>query len=290
MKTQRKLMTALTLVVVLGLTIPTTSCAQGDPYSDAYENPFQRQQIAENQQTLATIDRRIAVAMERLHENEKLMVSLSDKLASMGNRPSVSGIPQSSYEAILSDLQNQRIHLTIDLVGLAARENSLIETSRAQDTNPLQQKIIENLEMQVGLIKKEQERADALYQQGSIPQSELDNLTRMQLTAELKLLEMQMNMAGSAFKSQELQRIVHDRAESKARLAQIESMIPKLVAERDQVKEFAAVENRLKQADDYSAKLRADVKELEQQRQMLELSLQKLQQQADKTNTNDGDQ
>lgn len=282
MKTQRKLMTALALIVVIGLTNPTKSNAQ--------ENPFDRQQIFENQQTLATIDRRIAITMERLHQNEKLFVSLSEKLARLGDRPSVSGIPQSSYEAILSDLQNQRIHLTIDLVGLAAREKSLIESSRALETNPLQQKIIENLEKQVGLIKKEQERADALYQQGSIPQSELDNLARMQLTAELKLLEMQMNMAGSAFKSQELQRIVHDRAESKARLAQIESMIPTLVAERDHVKEFAAVQDRLKQAEDYNIKLKADLKDLEQERHLFEHSLKQLQQQDDETDSDDGDQ
>lgn len=173
-------------------------------------------------------------------------------------------VSAASYEEITRMLQTQRVQLMIELAGLDARQQKMIELRDAtrQRQSDQHDEVTSLLQQMVDQLSEKQKRLNKMYEQGSMSIAEVK-------AGELMLLQAQLNLAQAKADSPAepaydmLTDISIERAEQQARLQMVESLLKKYYQARDNISSVRQLnanyemelqrtmdlENRLQQAE-----------------------------------------
>jgi hypothetical protein len=190
------------------------------------------------------------------------------------------GISAASFEEVLRSLQTQRVQLSIDLAGLEARREAMIEQQEqwsGQD-DPARSTIQAALADLLAAQNENVRRIQALHEKGHVSESDLQG-------ANEKLLEAKIRVAQAAQAPQderrqqvenELLQLSLSRAESSARLSKIQELLDEFTRARMSLEAYRQGLDELRALEVVAEQLQQKQLELESQLVAFQIELQQI--------------
>lgn len=174
---------------------------------------------------------------------DELQALQDQRVASLTKQDSL-GISMASFPEIIKSLQTQRVNLLIDLAGLEARRNALEkmqEVNLAENTDSM----IEPLAKILVREKQSLSRVKQLHNTGSVSHAELANAEKRVLQAEVRIAEARNALRNQSGLGTGLLDTALERAEKKARLVKIETLLESYTVSRSEIEETARIEQNI---------------------------------------------
>ncbi len=217
---------------------------------------------------------------ERLAYAEKNLSILKDEQKRRVADQDNLGVSLNSFSEVLKNLQAQRVNLTIELAGLAARYDLLMDQKvKLQKPAAQETKALEELKKAIEIQK---EKLKAVKAAGVNP----DQIN----TLEMQLLDSQIGLAALTKRStdsrlisiqNQLFQVSLDRTQNKAKLQQVEKMLKKYVAAREDLDTMDTLLIRITDQKKTTGQIKNDLSAIEMKAVDLRKAINKLKSQFD---------
>jgi hypothetical protein len=224
------------------------SAQQVDPENAARANALNRE-IAEAEFKLQSMAVEKVASEKSIEEARQRADVLSSKRESLLRKQDESGVSSVSFDEIIRQLQTQRVQLSVDLAGIEARREILVEAreSMQNDTAAESSAVVKAIEDLLAIQKERLNLAEALSAKGSASNMEV-------LAAKQQLLETQIRLAEQAHAARaksgppmdaELLTVSLARAETAARLNRVNQLLGEYVAARTTIEALNQVHSEI---------------------------------------------
>jgi hypothetical protein len=184
------------------------------------------------QADLAPFKMRMDVIQQQKAEIDSNIGKLEFEIEKLGAELQFDHVSEVSYPEILMQLQVQRINLSIEKAGLDAKADKLadlVNRPNEEAPNVQDQMKREKLMELLNLEKEALSRANELSKSGVIPMSEISEIRRRVIQAELQLLDLdspqQPQTPETIWAAELLSKIALDRIEVAAKLSKIDELM-----------------------------------------------------------------
>ncbi len=265
MAMQRYLQTAF-LISAIGLTaicqelaaqeaVPSLTNPTTDYLETISESQFEMQfQMVE--QSKRTAEVRLTEAKTRIEE-------LHNKRADLLKQQSDLGVSSASYDEIMRLLQTQKVQLTIDLAGIEARREAMIEQNESQRAieNETNGSVAQPLQELVAIQHERLQQVEALREKGAAPHAEVLDAKQQLLEVQVRLAEVTGSGGGAGGKplDHELLNVSLARAETVARLHKVNQLLEEYVGARTPIDTLARVQSDISVVEALLSNLNTDV-------------------------------
>jgi hypothetical protein len=232
-------------------------------------------------QTIERYERLQAVNSKQLEEAMQSAEFLQAQIQRMGDDLQTEGVSEAAYPEILTQLQVQRINLSIEQAGLDAKSKHLqamlgkppVDT---QDATLVKRR--QMLEEILGLEQKELKGLQELAKAGVVTSSQVSELRKRVLQVEVQLLELDSPRSPqtpeTVWASDVLAKVAMDRIEVAAKLAKIDELLVPQQRVRWMLSEIEQLKSKLSDVRGKQAYLQKRQFDLEDRLAQLQLELQ----------------
>lgn len=253
--------------VILGMMVTAVLCvaagnavAQSAPPNVEAQRAKYMAQMANYSAALADVKKKSQEYSAQLSSARKNYELLLKKQYSIG-------VSNESFVDIVKQLQVQRVEMIIDLAGLEAKRDLMIQLQKAAGGDD-RQEILAQLKAALKLQESQAQRIEALRKSGVATETSLAEARKKVLELKIRIAEQTQprTVAGSA--GTQLLNISLDRAEKTARLNKIETLLQEMNKARTTLNEASLSERQIRNVE---RSLDALAKEKEQLTQALAL-------------------
>jgi hypothetical protein len=232
-------------------------------------------------QTIERYERLQAVNSKQLEEATQAAEFLQLQIQKMGNMLQDDGMSEAAYPEILTQLQVQRINLSIEQAGLDAKSKHL-QTMLGKPPGDTQDATLvkrrQMLEEILGLEEKELKGLQELAKAGVATSSQVSELRKRVLQVEVQLLELESPRSPQTpetnWASDVLAKVAMDRIEVAAKLEKIDELLVPQQRVRSMLSEIEQLKNKLSDVRAKQAYLQKRQFDLEDRLAQLQLELQ----------------
>ena len=242
------------------------------------------QSVPANQEKAALItefETRIAELESLLQVAEAQRESLDEKLAEIKarrrdimNQQDSLGVSNESFAEVVKSLQTQRVDLMIDLAGLDARRQSMLDLRDAEP--PENSPLIQRLEDLLDVEEQQLQETMSLHSQAAISKRDLQTAKRRVLEVQIRLEEARSPSQSASRLTESLWNISLDRAEKQARLEKIESLLNSITSSRSVLDASSYINREMTSVADQMIGLDSDIRKLDQEIQKFQMQLDDL--------------
>ncbi len=228
------------------------------------------------QADLAPFKMRMDVIQQQKAEIDSNIGKLEAEIEILGAELQSDHVSEVSYPEILMQLQVQRINLSIEKAGLDAKADKLadlVNRPNEEAPNVQDQMKREKLMELLNLEKEALSRANELSKSGVIPMSEISEIRRRVIQAELQLLDLdsprQPQTPETIWAAELLSKVALDQIEVAAKLSQIDELMGPMQQLRSKL---SALQRRKKELEPWVVKKEAlEAQQAQLQTVMLEI-------------------
>lgn len=196
-----------------------------------------QRQLAEQREYLADFE-----VQKKAYET--LLARLSEDSDRLQKQQDQQGVSTDSFPEILKYLQAQRVELLIDLAGMNARREVVFELKK--DMTVDSDSIVAQLEELLKLEEEELVRVQKLYKSSEITKSHYQKIQSRILELKIRMAEAKRPQKSASLLNDELLNSSLDRAEKKARLEKINSLLVTFTEARSTLEQSAEIERKIR--------------------------------------------
>ena len=281
------------LVSVIGLMATREELAsQEAPPRENSLTSHLAQQLSEVDLELQKIEQIRHTAADRLAETKAQMEDFQNKRVELLKQQNDLGVSSASYDDIMRLLQTQKVQLTIDLAGIEARRDAMIEQYEANRKVEIENggTAVESLKELMAIQADRLRQAEAMHDKGVAPQAEVLDAKQKLLEVKIRLEEMN-RVYGNGQKpvNQELLSVSLTRAETVARLNKVNQLLEEYVHARTPIDSLSRVAAEIDAFESTFSRLRDEVAVHEDQLNIIGMRKHLLQEQLKRAQGNKGD-
>lgn len=228
-----------------------------------------KQKISDLDMDLEKLALATQVSESRLKDAKVHLGQLQKKRFELLNQQNAMGVSAASYDDIMRLLQTQKVQLTIELAGVEARREAMIEQheagqkSRMEKSGPALSALKELSDIQSERLQQ----AEALHKTGSVPRAEVLDAKQQLLEVQIRLNEMLQaaGLDGPPAADQALLSLSLVRAETVARLNKVNQLLEEYVSARTPIDSLGRVTAEINAVEVSLATLTAEIRQHEDQ-------------------------
>ena len=252
MSMHRYLQTAFLISAIVLMSTGQELAGQDDSISPNLSASQIAQELSHVESNLGVFAQNKLAFESRLSKLQAQLEDLQNQRSELLKQQDKLGVSSASYDEIMRLLQTQKVQLTIDLAGIEARRDAMIEQrelgKKAESENNVP--VAESLK-ELGKIQNERLRQiEAMHAKGVAPQSEV-------LDAKQQLLEVQIRLAGLSNPNGadrqpldgEMINISLSRAETVARLHKVDQLLEEYSGSRASFDSLARIQSEISSAE-----------------------------------------
>ena len=231
-------MVRIVLLVAMGLVL----CGN-DSLSAQSATAVRLQAVVEAKAQLHQLRNQLARLVAEVDDNASKQKELRAERNDLLGQQQAKGISSDSFTSIIKMLQLQRVELTIDLAGLEARREMMLQVQgESQGQEKLE--VIQYLEAAIKQAEANAERARSLFESGLVPETKLELAESNLLKAKIQLAEAKESESGGGWLQDELLAISLDRSEKQARLKMTQQLLTEISNSRAGIEKNSLTRSR----------------------------------------------
>ena len=208
-------------------------------------------------------------AENRSIEIEKRIQHGTDRIDHIGDLLNAANVSEESYSEVLTQLQLQRINLSIEKAGLDAKVVRLMDVVAAKGNESDAKVEAKRAKLQelLNLELLSLQRVEALRKEGVAPASDVSELRKRVIQVEVQLMDLETPSRNvspdSVWATDSLSKIALDQIEVAAKLSAINELLESLQPTRSRVNELKRLHRELDILRDEETQVRSETSQLQ---------------------------
>ena len=253
-------------VVILAIVFCITNsiCAQ------SIAPPVNKKELKSSlfKQDVNRLSREIEKVRARLDQAERQKAEIRELHFESIERQSKIGVSPESYSQVVSFLQLQNVELRIDIAGLKARTEKIVELQKEKTASS---DVVKHAAELVELLQKKYEsEVVSRFKQGELPASSLTDAKAQLLQAKLNLAQSKAKLKSDG-KSSVLLDLSLELAEKEARLDSVKGLLTQITSSYGEIDKSNQYKKEVSRIDEVNSDLMKTLQELEIKRQQLQI-------------------